>query len=120
MRKKKEPDPYLWLMDPDPGGPKTCTEFNFEELQNLRQELHFLWKKKEIIRTTVRVSVADPNPDTEDLFVLSLLDTDPDPLGLPFICYLLLISLLLGVLDPDPRSQYEGQINADPDLQHRN
>jgi hypothetical protein len=18
------PDPYLWLMDPDPGGPKTC------------------------------------------------------------------------------------------------
>jgi hypothetical protein len=30
MRKKKdlkmdpEPDPYLWLMDPDPGGPKTC------------------------------------------------------------------------------------------------
>ncbi len=26
MRKGKdpEPDPYLWLMDPDPGGPKTC------------------------------------------------------------------------------------------------
>ncbi len=19
-----DPDPYLWLMDPDPGGPKTC------------------------------------------------------------------------------------------------
>ncbi len=24
MRKGKDPDPYLWLMDPDPGGPKTC------------------------------------------------------------------------------------------------
>jgi hypothetical protein len=26
MRKGKdpEPDPYLWLMDPDPGGLKTC------------------------------------------------------------------------------------------------
>jgi hypothetical protein len=26
MRKGKEPDPYpyLWLIDPDPGGPKTC------------------------------------------------------------------------------------------------
>jgi hypothetical protein len=23
MRKGKDPDPYLWLMDPDPGGPKT-------------------------------------------------------------------------------------------------
>ncbi len=22
--KDPEPDPYLWLMDPDPGGPKTC------------------------------------------------------------------------------------------------
>jgi hypothetical protein len=19
-----DPDPYLWLVDPDPGGPKTC------------------------------------------------------------------------------------------------
>ncbi len=24
MRKGKDPDPYLWLMDPDPDGPKTC------------------------------------------------------------------------------------------------
>jgi hypothetical protein len=24
MRKGKDPDPYRWLMDPDPGGPKTC------------------------------------------------------------------------------------------------
>jgi hypothetical protein len=28
MRKGKDPDPdldpHLWLMDPDPGGPKTC------------------------------------------------------------------------------------------------
>ena len=24
MRKGKDPDPYLWLMDPDSGGPKTC------------------------------------------------------------------------------------------------
>ncbi len=24
LRKGKDPDPYLWLMDPDPGGPKTC------------------------------------------------------------------------------------------------
>jgi hypothetical protein len=26
MRKGKdpEPDPYIWLMDPDPGDPKTC------------------------------------------------------------------------------------------------
>ncbi len=24
MRKGKGPDPYLWLMDPDPGGQKTC------------------------------------------------------------------------------------------------
>ncbi len=23
MRKGKDPDPHLWLMDPDPGGPKT-------------------------------------------------------------------------------------------------
>ncbi len=22
--KDPEPDPYLWLVDPDPGGPKTC------------------------------------------------------------------------------------------------
>ncbi len=22
--KVPEPDPYIWLMDPDPGGPKTC------------------------------------------------------------------------------------------------
>jgi hypothetical protein len=22
--RKKDPDPYLWLMDPDPGGPKPC------------------------------------------------------------------------------------------------
>ncbi len=22
--KDPKPDPYLWLMDPDPGGPKTC------------------------------------------------------------------------------------------------
>ncbi len=29
MRKGKDtdPDPYLWLMDPDPGGPKTCGSF---------------------------------------------------------------------------------------------
>ncbi len=24
LRKGKDPDPHLWLMDPDPGGPKTC------------------------------------------------------------------------------------------------
>jgi hypothetical protein len=24
MWKGKDPDPYLWLIDPDPGGPKTC------------------------------------------------------------------------------------------------
>jgi hypothetical protein len=24
MRKGKDPDPYLCLMNPDPGGPKTC------------------------------------------------------------------------------------------------
>jgi hypothetical protein len=24
MRKGKDPDPQLLLMDPDPGGPKTC------------------------------------------------------------------------------------------------
>ncbi len=24
MRKGKDPDPYLWLMDPDPGGQKIC------------------------------------------------------------------------------------------------
>jgi hypothetical protein len=24
VRKEKDPDPYIWLMDPDPGGPKTC------------------------------------------------------------------------------------------------
>jgi hypothetical protein len=24
MRKRKDPDPYFRLMDPDPGGPKTC------------------------------------------------------------------------------------------------
>jgi hypothetical protein len=22
MKQEKDPDPYLWLMDPDPGGPK--------------------------------------------------------------------------------------------------
>ncbi len=24
IRKSKDPDPYFWLMDPDPGGSKTC------------------------------------------------------------------------------------------------
>jgi hypothetical protein len=24
IRKEKDPDPYLWLTEPDPGGPKTC------------------------------------------------------------------------------------------------
>ncbi len=26
---RKDPDPYIWLMDPDPGGPKTCGSCGF-------------------------------------------------------------------------------------------
>ncbi len=43
-----EPDPYLWLMDPDPGGPKTCGSVWIRirnTAKNLQKRTSYSWQK---------------------------------------------------------------------------
>ncbi len=99
MRKGKdpEPDPYLWLMDPDPVGPKTCGSCVSGSPTLLATKyfssfsIWIAWNKK-------RNTLTDPGCVGTSARLRHLLSTWKNKIKKNFFC---------GVADPDP--------NPDPD-----
>jgi hypothetical protein len=82
MRKGKDPDPFLRLMDPDPGGPKTCGPadpqhwFGVLQKEGLENNHHqqFLLGFKNILFSHIQICFKRSDLDLNQI----LMDTAPE------------------------------------------